>query len=105
MARSYNGYYAGLSNRSQEFDSPTSRQVMSPSSTYGIRIPGFHPGESGSIPDGDAIFRMLTATFNFFGIKEKTHPVIFTRLRIMDNALGYEPGDRSSILLGGSNTI
>ena len=27
----------------------------------------------------------------------------FTRLRIMDNALGYEPGDRSSILLGGSS--
>ena len=28
MARSYNGHYVGLSIRSQEFDSPTSRQVL-----------------------------------------------------------------------------
>lgn len=41
MARSYNGYYAGLSNRSQEFDSPTSRQGMSLSSTNDIRALAF----------------------------------------------------------------
>jgi hypothetical protein len=28
LARSYNGHYVGLSIRSREFDSPTSRQVV-----------------------------------------------------------------------------
>ena len=28
LARSYNGHYVGLSIRSQEFDSPTSRQML-----------------------------------------------------------------------------
>jgi hypothetical protein len=52
-------------------------KFMSPSSTYGIRIPDFQSGESGSIPDGDAIFRMLTANFyNFFG-KSKERILLF----------------------------
>ena len=32
--------------------------------------------QRGSIPLSVATFRMLTATFNFFGIKEKMHPVL-----------------------------
>ena len=48
MARSYNGYYGGLSIRSWEFDSPTSRQVL-PCSSNG-RAVLLHSTDGGSIP-------------------------------------------------------
>jgi hypothetical protein len=49
LVPSYNGYYAGLSIRTQGFDPPWDRQVLY-SYRLSVRTPGFHPGKRGSIP-------------------------------------------------------
>lgn len=56
MAHSYNGYYTGLSNRIQEFDSPMSRQVFCLHRLRMVRTRPFQGRKSGSTPDGDAKF-------------------------------------------------
>ena len=63
-----------------------------------------NPCVTGSNPVFGTKFRIATANSKTFTVNETKDAILFnlTRLRIMDNALGYEPGDRSSILLGGS---
>lgn len=66
---------------------------MSLSSTYGIRIPGFHPGESGSIPDGDAIFRMRSANILYIQLLIETvkkHPVILLGVNRLEQILRFD---------------
>ena len=48
----------------------SSTKLMSSSSTYGFRIPGFHPGELGSIPNEDAKLKNANSKFKILTVIE-----------------------------------